>query len=639
MLYLSKISYAAYSAVFFVLLTSGAFSGQKSSDIPLKAFAQLKITSNMKLSPDGTHMAYSMVHKGREVVIIKPLGKGKAVAVPAADNAETKWFRWANKDRLVVSYAFTSKRRTVTTRETRLYGVDRDGKNFVNLIRSKRRLQAQFQDNVIDWLEDDPDHILVVLDSDLNSEDEVRRVNVKSGSYQDIIKGKRGIQNYRTDQQHKVRMAWGYQQATFINKYKSPITNKWKSIEKTSWGDKGFSLITFTEDPRIAYAGGNNEHGRRAVFKINLETEEILGPVFSHEKVDFDYIVNHPVTGKPAGVQFTLDKPETIYFDKKLQSIQMTVDRALPDTVNEIVSIQPEKKLYLIYAESDREPGVYYLLDMMSKKLNFLSETLPGIRPENMSPVKAVSYISRDDVRIPGYLTLPKGKDSKNLPAVILVHGGPHARYTQMFDYTVQFLTSRGYAVLQPNFRGSEGFGNRFENAGRHQWGGVMQDDLTDGTKWLIEQGIADPDRICIVGASYGGYAAAMGLIKTPDLFKCGISVSGVLNIPSLISSKKKYIGGKSWSKEYGLEGEDPETVSPYHRVDDINTPILIVHAKDDHIVLYKQATGIVKKLKKLKKDVTFVTMKDGDHYLDTEASRITELTAMEKFLKKHIGN
>jgi len=640
--------FTLFTVLFLIDFQIAAIAAQKPSDIPIKNFAQLKSTSGLKLSPDGTQVAHFLPYKGRQMVVIKPIRGGKPVFVPQADNAEISWFRWANDNRIILSYGFTDKRGTVITRETRLYAIDANGENFRGLVKPKKRklslnrfgvesmvAQSPF---IIDWLRDDPDHILVSLDGDQDGQNEVRRVNINTGKFKEIFKGKRGIQRYRTDQQNEIRLARGYYMSQFNKLYKSPITNQWRNIEKTSWGDKGFDLVDFTEDPKIAYARGKNEYGREALYKIDLETDKILEPVFSHEKVDFDQIIDHPVSDKPVGVEYTVDKTEIVYFDKKMRIIQKTVDRALPDTVNRIVSIQPEKKHYLIYAQSDVEPGAYLLLDMTEKTLNYISETMPGIAPEDMSPVKAVSYKSRDGVDIPAYLTIPKGKEAKNLPMVVLVHGGPQSRYDQMFHYIVQFLASRGYAVLQPNFRGSTGYGHEFAKAGEHQWGGVMQDDVTDGTNWLIEQAIADPGKVCIAGSSYGGYAAAMGLIKTPDLFACGISISAVLNMPDLIAFDKKFIGGKSWTKTMGLKGANPKTVSPYHRADEITAPILIIHAKDDHRIRYSQAKSMAKKLKKLKKDVTFVTLEDGDHNLDTETSRITQLTAIEKFLQKHIG-
>ena len=625
---------------------SHAADAQKPSHIPLEAFAQLKSASQMKLSPDGTHLAYFMVYKGRQVILVKTLEGNVVGGIPAGDGAEISWFQWANDERLVISY--TSRRYSSITRETRLFGADRNGKNITNLILPRKKssigtrlgketIPAQVQDDVIDWLPDDPDHIMVALDSDLDGSDEVRKINVLSGKFKEITKGRQGIQSYQTDQQHKLRLAWGYDKSNFKNRYKIPGTKGWRDIEKAPWGEKGFDLLAFTPDPKIAYAKGYNAKGRKAVFRINLETDEILDPVFSHDVVDYDYLVSHPVTGNPIGVQYTVDQPKVAYFDKNLQRIQKIVDKALPDTVNKLVGLQEKKKLYLVRAMSDIESGVYYLLDMNKKELKFIAETMPGITSDDMARVQVVEYENRIGVPIPGYLTIPRGKSVKKLPTIVYVHGGPHARDTRMFDYMVQFLASRGYAVLQPNFQGSSGFGRAFENAGRHQWGGRMQDDVTDGTKWLIEQGIADPERICIIGASYGGYAAAMGLIKTPNLFRCAASINAVLNMPSLIRQDEKYIGGTVWTKTMGMEDKDSEEVSPYHRVDEIMKPLLIVHAKDDHRVRYSQAERMARKMKKRNKDVTLVTLEDGDHFQDTEVSRVETLIAVEKFLAKHL--
>ncbi len=264
MFYRSFQLFAALVIVAMMVPQAIAKKVKNPEDIPLEAFAQLTSTSDMQLSPDGTHMAYSMVHKGRRVIIIKPLEQGKAVALPMPDRGEVSWFGWANATRLVVSYGFTNKRRSVITRETRLYGVDRDGKNFKNLIRPKKEkssvsnlsiivVPAQFQDRVIDWLPDDPDHILLVIDGDRDGKHEVRRLDVNDGKFREIISGTRGIQGYATDQQHQIRRSWGFDEinskmSEYKNMYKSPLTNQWKSVEKTSWGEKGFHLLDFTED-------------------------------------------------------------------------------------------------------------------------------------------------------------------------------------------------------------------------------------------------------------------------------------------------------------------------------------------------------------------------------------------------------
>lgn len=623
---------------------------KSANDIPVEAFAQLPAVSGMELSPDGTHLAYITTRDGRRHVRVQSLDGSFSLLIPPVDDADIAWFRWGNKDKIVLSYAFTGIRNLVRTRETRLFAVDFKSKESVDLIKpgkaqvigsniGRSRIVAQIQDRIIDWLPDDPDHFLLSIDSNRDGKNEVRRVNINNGNYSELNDGNRGIQHWWTDQSHELRYGVGYDDEIFRRLYFSAVEGRWRSVERTKWGDMGLTPEAFESDPRFALASGQNEDGRAAIVRINLESGDVLETVFSHEQVDADGVAIDELTNKPVGVYFTIDQPEIFYLDEGEGRLQKMVDGALPNMVNRVVSRVNATKMFLISSRSDTEPGVYYLLDRGTSQMHYIAETMPGVLPEHMSPMQPIKYEARDGQEIPGYLTVPKGVEPKNLPVVVMPHGGPHARNTQMFDYFTQFLASRGYAVLQPNFRGSSGYGSEFENAGKQQWGGLMQDDVTDGTKWLVDQGIADPKRICIVGGSYGGYAAAMGAIKTPDLFACAASFNGVLDLPAMIANDKKYIGGSVWTKSVGFEGEKAKSVSPIDQAEAIRIPLLIIHAKDDYNVPYKQAQTTVKRLKKLKKDVTFVTLKDGDHNLDTEASRLTTLKAIEAFLDKHIGS
>ncbi|MEQ9562599.1 MAG: alpha/beta fold hydrolase, partial [Woeseiaceae bacterium] len=272
------------------------------------------------------------------------------------------------------------------------------------------------------------------------------------------------------------------------------------------------------------------------------------------------------------------------------------------------------------------------------KSLDAIAEIQPGLSGDNLSHVKPVSYLARDGQAIAAYLTVPRGAVAEKLPLVVMPHGGPQARDNQSFNFLVQFLASRGYAVFQPNFRGSTGYGKAFEQAGFKQWGGLMQDDVTDGAKWLVEQGIADPDRMCIVGWSYGGYSAAMGAVKTPELFRCAASINGVLDLVRQISEDKDYIGGRRWTEHMGLTDEKAREVSPYHQAEAIRIPMLIVQALDDSRVTREQGQRMARRLEKLDKPVEYVEVRQGGHSLGNESARLAMLEALEKFLVQNIA-
>ncbi len=635
-----------------VLFIAGCFEqAYCAQTIPIKSLAQLPTAASMKLSPNGDYIAMTAPYQGRTHLIIQDIDGNNTVAVPPVNRADIAWFRWANNDRIIISYAYTSRRDLTLVRETRLFSLGRDGKDFVSMVLpkklrnrissfSKTEVPTQIQDRVIDWLPDDPDFILLAIDSDLNGKAEVRKVNVNTGKYKELTQGFRGIQSFKTDQSHNVRLGWGYDpvrptQFNFI--YFDPIAKKWANVERSEWGSRGLYPIAFSNDPQIAFAGGLNESKHYSIFKINLTTGKVLETVFSDDEVDYDDVIEDPATNFPVGVQYTKDKAEVYYWDKAFGKLQASIDKALPNTVNRIVSHLPVQRKYLIHSTSDVEPGVYYFLDMKKKNLQFISETMPGLTPENLARKKPLNYKARDGVIIPAYMTLPRTGPGKNLPFVIFPHGGPKARDSQNFDYFAQFFATRGYGVLQPNFRGSDGYGKKFADMGKRQWGGAMQDDVTDGVRYLIKEGIADPKRICIVGASYGGYAAMMGAIKTPDLYQCAASINGVLNLMSLIADDKDYIGGKAWTRSMGLQGENARAVSPFHQASRINIPVLIVQAKDDFRIPYQQSVNMVGQLKRYHKDYQFVTLKSGDHTLDTAEARFGTLSALETFLGKHL--
>ena len=276
----------------------------------------------------------------------------------------------------------------------------------------------------------------------------------------------------------------------------------------------------------------------------------------------------------------------------------------------------------------DRDAGSMEPFGWMNEELN----------PELTAEVRPVEYESSDGTVIPAYLTLPLGAEPKDLPAIVLPHGGPASRDDASFWFLSQFLVSRGYAVLQPNFRGSTGYGWQFRDAGRNQWGGIMQADVDAGAAWLASEGIADPDRICIVGWSYGGYSAAMGLINSPELYRCGVGINGAYNLPRLIADGNRFVSGTMWTRHIGLDGERARGVSPHHQADRIQAPVLLIHADDDHRVVPEQAEDFHRELVERDKEAQLVTVPHGGHSMLNSSARQRILDEIERFLAEHIG-
>jgi len=630
--------------VFGVAISASTATAQqkKPADIPVEAFAALPGFSNAAISPDGKHISYFVELDGHREVLVQALDGSNAFRVPPPKEANFRAYRWASNDVILFQSSMTLQRRIFRgkTQETRWFSLDLNTKDFTWLGKPKRRSQERVSqtERIIDMLPNDPEHILLELDMNLDGMAEVYETDVKSGR-RAVRKGaSRGIQNWYTDNQSEVRLGNGYDGSKFVTKLKRS-DGKWVDLKKVDWAKK-FRIEGFSNKPNTLYVSGHSPYGTEGLYELNLDTGIIAETVFVHGKVDLDYAFENTSTGKIEGVVYTDDFTRIKYINKVKERIQTGIDKALPDSVNTILSHVEALDWYFVLVESDKNSGDYFIYDRPKGQLHYVNRIRGNIDPELMASVETVTIPTRDQKEIPGYMIVPNGKEAHNLPTIVMPHGGPFGvRDSAEWDYEAQFYASRGYLVLKPNYRGSGGYGPAFERAGYNQWGGLMQDDVTDATKWLIDNGHSDPDRICIVGSSYGGYAALMGVIKEPGLYKCAISVNGVSNLVRLKSGdKSNAIGGRSWTKRMGLTGVKDSEVSPHHRADEVSAPVLLMSSVDDARVPWRMSRDTHKKLKKLKKDSTFIRIEDGTHHMVTANSRLTALKAAEKFLAEHIG-
>jgi dipeptidyl aminopeptidase/acylaminoacyl peptidase len=341
------------------------------------------------------------------------------------------------------------------------------------------------------------------------------------------------------------------------------------------------------------------------------------------------------------------DRPEYHYFDPNMQALQRGLEQAFPDVSVSAVSWDTALKTVIVAVDAPKQPPTYYYLNRETHQATKIGNAYPDLSANDLGEMKPYPYKARDGVDIPAYLTLPPGKPAKKLPAIVMPHGGPDARDDLSFDWMVQFFANRGYAVLQPNYRGSAGYGHKFTEAGLHQWGLKMQDDITDGVKKTIADGIVDPKRVCIVGASYGGYAALAGAALTPDLYACAISFAGVSDLPTMIASERGRYGKTSgalsfWISRIGSPDDDSaqlRATSPARHADRVKCPVLLLHGEGDITVPIKQSELMADALKSAGKQVEFIRFPGEDHYFSLADTRIRFLKESEAFLAKNIGN
>ena len=470
-------------------------------------FSRLPLIQSAQLSPNGEYLAVLRNHKGRTLLMTQKLySREEPGLVTSTDNVKSKirWFAWANSERLLVGIAFASHRRDTPITETRLLAVDRDGSVPINVVKieynqsGSEEWESQLRDNVIDFLPDDKAHVLVSADLETPGAPTVYRIDIYTGKRKRIQRSNRPIFNWLTDSQGNVRVGSGYREADYRVIVRDPHKRKWRH----AWH---FNLLKspailplgFGADLNILYVQHLHE-GRAAVFSVDISSEALEKKlVFSDPDYDVDgSLIISPRTHEAVGVYYVSDTGRAHYWGKSAKALQAAVDKALPDTVNYIRSTSRDESRYVVFATSTTLPGTYYLGDKESGRMVKILDSYPELNERNLAGKKQVTYTARDGLEIQGYLTLPKGENSELLPAVIYPHGGPSTRDALAFDYWTEFFASHGYAVLQMNFRGSGGYGSSHSSAGVRRWGLEMQDDITDGAMWLVDQGIADPQRM-----------------------------------------------------------------------------------------------------------------------------------------------
>ncbi len=403
-------------------------------------------------------------------------------------------------------------------------------------------------------------------------------------------------------------------------------------------------LYGLLPDGRIAAVNPHQDGARDTLLAIDRQ----FGKSSEIHKTDGNDLspIDDPWLHRIVGVRWTEDLPKQLFFDPQLEELRKTLLPYFADGYATLVSWSRDRSRAMVFGERGTDAGAYYIYDHAAKKLRSVGKTYPALTtPESLGERRAIKYRSRDGTQIPAYLTLPAGVEPKNLPLVLLVHGGPHARDDFTFNWWASFLASRGYAVLQPNFRGSTGYGYEWFDKGRGAWGdGLMQTDVEDGADALVKNGTVDAKRVCIAGGSYGGYAALAGATVTPERYACAISVNGLsdpewmLNKAEMSDAGKRGTSAEWWRKSMGDDRTHLRKVSPIKHANNVRAPILLLHGKDDSVVPIEQSRDMAGKLKAADKNVRYVELRGDDHWLSSAGTRTQMLREIQTFLAENLG-
>ncbi len=618
--------------------------------IPTETFAAPPDFSDVHLSPDGSRVA-AVANVVRDdfagkIVLWRDLesGEQKVLASLADGRFKLRWIQWANDRQLLVSFSTVEMAFGPSYTSTRLIVVDADtGESKSAIPAGALRIavwRPQFQDRIVDLLPEDEEHILIAADLWDHNAPGVYRVSLKSGKVRRVERGKRGTRRWITDRQHRVRVrVW--QNRTLLRVYEQDVEGRNKRVlwEYEALSEHEVDPMGFAADPNVLYVRAYHE-GRLAVFRVDL-TDPTLEKdlVYADEYEDVSgSLVYSPRKKDVVGIRSSGDG-EYVFWSDEHDRLVRSVNAALPEHRNGIVSFSRDEERVIFFSESDTDAGTYYVLDTNGMAMQPLARRYKALLPELMAEPSVVEYEARDGTPIQAFLTLPRGSDGTGLPAVVYPHGGPVTAGFESdgFDYWTQLFANRGYAVMQMDFRGSAGYGYDFMAAGFQNWGLQMQDDVADATQWLIDNRIADPDRICIVGGSYGGYAALMGAAKTPDLYRCAVSFAGVTDLVGFMVAQQDFVNPEVDEVLLGSRRRDLKDRSPISFAADIEVPVLLIHGEHDNIVLVNQSRRMSRALKRLDKDVTYIEQPDGDHFLSTNEQRLEALLAIEAFLAEHL--
>ncbi|MGX4643316.1 prolyl oligopeptidase family serine peptidase [Massilia sp. SYSU DXS3249] len=636
---------------------------------PIERFFSSQAFTGGLLSPDGRAIAARGSASGqRDYLVVVDLETNKGKIVASYSDADVSAFQWVNGNRLL----FTVDNRKVAPGDhdyaPGLFAVNRDGSDLIQLAetgveRTSQRTGQRTGRRLLPWHTfmlsergaQDSEYVYVrnvIWDAGYKkNRTALLRLNTVTGQVQDVSRPKEDVHTWMLDYKGEPRIAVGAKEDTGTIHYLDPETKDWRKLAsyKLYGNNENIEPLAFGPDGRL-YVAARRGRDTSAVYTMDLATGQLSAePLVNLAGYDFDGDI---LTSreKVLGMRFTTDAESVEWFDPGMKAVQETVDKLLPATVN-LVSAPPQHAKtpwLLVRAYSDAIPSTYYLFNRDTRLLNKVGETYPGIEPQRMARQQAVSYKARDGMNIPALLTIPAGVKPAGLPLVVLVHGGPWVRgSTWGWDRESQFLASRGYAVLEPSFRGTTGFGAAHYKAGFKQWGLAMQNDLADGVRWAIDKGYVDPNRVCIAGASYGGYATLMGLVNDPDLYKCGVNWVGVSDINLMYSSANHNNDMSDEWKRYGMpemigdrvtDAAQLKATSPIEQAARIKAPLLLAYGGVDQRVPIDHGTKFYAAVKRTNPNVEWVEYPAEGHGFYLPKNNIDFWSRVEKFLDKNIG-
>jgi len=652
----------------FGLLASTA-AAQSSAQLPAERFVDPVSAYSGTISPSGAYIAYIARTNDQQQLYVVDIAAQEARVIQTMSErvGDFRAVWWKGDDRLIISVVsheeVASRARTGTAIRSeaiqydiyRIVAINRDGTNPVQMFQGQmNRLYYGYGSTfLIDELRNDPQHVLIGARD--NAGVGVWRANTTTGEVERVINGSEDTRGYVTDGDGVAVMRVDYpRDGTGYRVFRrAPTARNWTQVVEVRNAAYAESpdFVVGESGPAsgqvYVYARLENSDVRR-LYLYNTATGEFTSPLQSADQDDIADAWFSPLTHQVVATCEEVQRYQCQALDPAMQRHLTGLERAFQGQATfSLVDMSDDGNRWLLYADGPTVPGAYYLYDVTTRNVSPVANARPNVDPGALSPTEVVNYQARDGTQLWAYVTARPGVSGPR-PTVILPHGGPEVRDSFGYHPFVQFLASRGYVVVQPNFRGGSGFGRAFADAGRGQWGLRMQDDVSDAVQHLIQAGVADPQRICIVGASYGGYVALEGVASTPELYRCAVSISGVSDLIDMLRAEgedgRQLMNYQYWLRSIGDPNANRaalEAASPRRNASSVTAPVLLIHGDEDDIVPIRQSELMQRALGDQGRRPRLIELDDEGHYWDewSEENRLTVFRETEAFLAQHIGH
>jgi dipeptidyl aminopeptidase/acylaminoacyl peptidase len=607
---------------------------------PLEDFFRPAAFSEIKLSPSGTKVAALSKWKEHDNLYVIDLKTKKPSQLTGLDTQDVVQVTWIGDDRLI----FTCREDGYGTGG--LFAIDADGKNSRALAPSvmqqaSRGVRAARWTDFLDFYGDSTEEILVASNERRDVDPDVYRMSVRTGLKQMVARNPGDVQAWVADGKGVVRAGFGERGRETFVVYREDAKSPWREVYHLDVLKGSIEPLAFDQENRLLYVRSSVDRATAAICLFDPAKGEIVRELYADPVYDAGEVHLDPRDRSLLGYDLEAEKERYVWTDPAMAKIQALLDQELPQTLNRISNFSLDRVWAVILAKSDRAPGTYFLFNTRELTLEKLIEGKPWLKASQLGEMRPITYTAHDGLTIHGYLTIPPGVEPKDLPLIVNPHGGPWARDSWGYNDEVHFLASRGYAVLQVNFRGSVGYGRKFKEAGYGQWGLKMQDDITDGVKWAVSQGIADPNRVAIYGASYGGYAAMAGMAFTPELYRCGVNYVGVTDIALLLKTLPKTWESTRAQVELMTgnakkDREQIEAASVTKHADQIRAPVFFAYGEQDDRIDMRHATKLATQLRHNGVPVTWMTRANEGHGYRHWDNKVAFYTELERFLAEY---